>query len=92
MIPNWLSNRRASSTSAWAGLMLSRSATPDRSRKASSMDSGSTSGVKACISSRACRPTALYFAMSGRSTTASGHASIACQIGMAERTPAIRAT
>ena len=42
--------------------------------------------------SRTSRPTAAYFAMSGRITTASGQAWSALNIGMAERTPWIRAT
>ena len=46
---------------------------PARSRNASSIDSGSTSGVSACISARTSRPTRTYFAMSGVITTASGH-------------------
>jgi len=38
---------------------------PDRSRNASSIDSGSTSGVSASIACRTSRPTRTYLAMSG---------------------------
>ena len=55
--------------------------------KASSMESGSTSGVHASISPRTSRPTAAYFLMSGLMTTASGQAASALNMGMAERTP-----
>ena len=54
---------------------------------ASSMESGSTRGVSACIIVRTSRPTAAYFFMSGLMTTASGHALRALVMGMAERTP-----
>ncbi len=64
---------------------------PARSRNASSMESGSTSGVSACIMVRTWRPTRTYFSMSGLMTTASGQASSALNIGMAERTPWMRA-
>ena len=40
--------------------------------KASSMESGSTSGVSSSIIARTWRPTAAYFFMSGLTTTASG--------------------
>ncbi|MGY4312349.1 hypothetical protein ACVWW1_001652 [Bradyrhizobium sp. JR3.5] len=60
---------------------------PERSRKASSIDSGSTSGVSACMASRTSRPTRTYFAMSGGITVASGQSSSALNIGIAERTP-----
>ena len=45
---------------------------PVRSRKASSIDSGSTSGVSANIALRTSRPTSTYFAMFGLITTACG--------------------
>ena len=61
------------------------------SRKASSIESGSTKGVNSCISRRTWRPTATYFAMSGLITTASGQAFSALNIGIAERTPDMRA-
>ena len=59
--------------------------------KASSIDNGSTSGVSDCIRVRTSRPTRLYFSKSGRITTASGQASSALNMGMAERTPRMRA-
>ena len=65
---------------------------PVRSRNASSIDSGSTAGVSASISSRTSRPTRAYFAMSGGMTTACGQAFSALNIGIAERTPKVRAT
>ena len=52
-----------------AGDMPCRRSVPVRSRNASSIDSGSTSGVRSRISARTSRPTAAYFAMSGRMTT-----------------------
>ena len=64
-----------------------RAAVPLRSRNASSIESGSTSGVRRRISARTARPTSRYFAMSGRITTASGQAASALNIGIAERTP-----
>ena len=60
---------------------------PVRSRKASSIDSGSTSGVKARILARTARPTSTYLAMLGLITTASGQRRMASNIGMAERMP-----
>ena len=54
---------------------------------ASSMDRGSTSGVRSSIIARTSWPTAAYFFMSGLTTTASGQALRAWNIGMAERTP-----
>ena len=60
---------------------------PDRSRNASSIESGSTSGVSACMAWRTSRPTRTYFAMSGPITVACGHSASALNIGIAERTP-----
>ena len=54
---------------------------------ASSMESGSTSGVQSSIIARTSRPTAVYFFMSGLMTSASGQARSALNMGMAERTP-----
>ena len=54
---------------------------------ASSMESGSTSGVRSSIIVRTARPTAAYFFMSGLMTAASGQALSALNMGMAERTP-----
>ena len=56
-------------------------------KRLSSIDKGSTNGVSRRISARTSRPTALYFAISGRMTTASGQAANALNIGIAERTP-----
>ena len=56
-------------------------APPRRSTAAAS------SGVSVAIMARICRPTATYFAKSGRITTASGQAFSALNIGMALRTP-----
>jgi hypothetical protein len=58
---------------------------PPRSRKASSIDNGSTSGVSRSISARTARPTSRYFAMSDRITTASAQAASALNIGVVER-------
>ena len=59
----------------------------ERFMNASSMESGSTSGMSPSIIARTLRPTAAYFFMSGLTTTASGQALSALNIGMAERTP-----
>ena len=60
---------------------------PERSRNASSIDSGSTSGVSVCMAWRTSRPTRTYFAMSGGTTAACGQSASALNIGIAERTP-----
>ena len=59
---------------------------PARSRNASSIEIGSTSGVSV---SMACAPRGRrgYFSMSGLITAACGQSSSAWNIGMAERTP-----
>jgi len=51
------------------------------------MDSGSTSGVSASMARRTSRPTLLYFAMSGLTTTACGQRRSASNIGIAEWMP-----
>ncbi len=79
--------RRASAARSWAGTAPCTASVPLRSRNASSIDSGSTSGVRRRISALTARPTSRYFAMSGRITTASGQAASALNIGIAERTP-----
>ena len=86
-MPSAASTRRASAASSCAGATPCSLAVPLRSRNASSIDSGSTSGVRRRISARTARPTSRYFAMSGRITTASGQAASALNIGIAERTP-----
>ena len=63
-----------------------------RSMNASSIDTGSTSGVSSSISARTSRPTAAYFSMSGCTTLACGQSRRASNIGIAERTPKVRAT
>lgn len=63
----------------------------DRSMNASSMESGSTSGVRSSVIARTSRPMAAYSFMSGLMTTASGQAFRALNMGMAERTPWVRA-
>ena len=62
------------------------------SRYASSIDSGSTSGVTARNSSKTVVDTRLYFDMSGRTTTRCGQLRSAVDIGIAERTPNARAS
>ena len=81
------STRRASFASVSAAQRGCRDCVPDRSMNASSMESGSTSGVRSSIIARTSRPTAAYFFMSGLTTTASGQIFSALNIGMAERTP-----
>ena len=58
---------------------------------ASSMESGSTCGVRSNIRSRTCRLTAAYFAMLGLMMVACGQSLRASNIGIAERTPEMRA-
>ncbi len=53
--------------------------------KASSIDTGSTSGVSFDIRPRTSRPTRAYFSMSGRTTVACGQRRRASNIGIAER-------
>ena len=55
--------------------------------KASSIESGSTSGVSASMARRTSRPTLAYFSMFGLTTTACGQRRCASNIGIAERTP-----
>jgi hypothetical protein len=83
----WRSTFSASAARVRAGGPPCTASVPERSRKASSIDSGSTSGVVSSMSWRTSRPTALYFAMSGLMTVACGQAARALNIGMAERTP-----
>ena len=59
--------------------------------KASSFESGSTSGVSASIVARTSRPTAAYLRMSGLTKTASEQALSAWNIGVTEWTPYLRA-
>ena len=59
---------------------------------ASSIDTGSTSGVSSSIRARTSRPTRAYFSMSGGTTLACGHSRRASNIGIADRTPKVRAT
>ena len=72
VMPSAASTRRASAARSCAGRAPCSASVPPRSRNASSIDSGSTSGVRRRISARTARPTSRYFAMSGRITTASG--------------------
>ncbi len=64
---------------------------PARSMNASSIETGSTSGVSSSIIRRTSRLAATYFWKSGRTTTASGQSFSAWNIGIAERTPEMRA-
>ena len=75
-----------------AGVAPCTRSVPERSRNASSMESGSTAGVSASMASRTSRPTRAYFCMSGGITTAFGQAFSALNIGIAECTPKVRAT
>ncbi len=79
--------RRIRRASVLAGAAPCSRAVPVRSRNASSIDSGSTAGVMSSMSARISRPTAAYFSMFGRITTASGQAASAWNIGIAERQP-----
>ena len=70
VMPMSRSTSRAKRASTFAGIMPWTRWVPDRSRNASSIDSGSTSGVSACMAWRTSRPTRTYFAMSGGITVA----------------------
>jgi len=91
VMPMPRSTSRANRASTFAGIMPWTRWVPARSRNASSIESGSTSGVSACMAWRTSRPTLTYFAMSGRITVADGHSASALNIGIAERTPNVRA-
>ena len=90
--PTSASTCRAKRASTAAGGAPCSACVPDKSTTASSIESGCTSGERCCISMRMARDAAVYFAKSGRMTTASGQALSALNIGMAERQPYIRAT
>ena len=89
--PTSISIRRARRASVGIAPPPLAPSQPARSRKASSIDKGSTKGVSARILSRMSCPTAAYLRMSGAKTAASGQSFNACAIGMAERTPQVRA-
>ena len=72
VMPMSRSTSRANRASTFAGIMPCTRSVPERSRKASSIESGSTSGVSACMAWRTSRPTRTYFAMSGPITIACG--------------------
>ena len=86
------STLRASVASVAAALLRCRDWVSERSMNASSIESGSTNGLRSCIIARSSLPTAAYVFMPGVTTTASGQAFSALNIGMAERTPHVRAT
>ena len=71
----------------WRRKAHAAAAVPERSRNASSIESGSTSGVSASIICRTSRPTREYFSMLGRMTLACGHRRNASNIGMADLIP-----
>ena len=70
----------------------SRRTVPATSRKASSSDSGSTSGVTERKTAMTLSETWVYSRWSGRRTTACGHSRRARVIGIAECTPKRRAS
>ena len=74
-----------------AGRPWARTA-PDTSRNASSSESGSTSGVTSRRIAITALDAAVYAARSGRTTTAPGHSRNARVIGIALRTPYLRAS
>ena len=87
VIESFFSTSIANRAKTLAGERLCKRAVPERSRKASSIDNGSTMGVSASIICRTSRPTRAYFSMFGRTTRACGQSRSASNIGMAERTP-----
>ena len=89
--PTWVSTALANRASTAAGGALCNCPVPDRSTTASSMDSGWTSGVRSAIKARIARAASVYLEKSGGITTASGQAASALNMGMALRTPCIRA-
>ncbi len=66
--------------------------TPVRSRKASSIDSGSTTGVKSSNSRRIRRDTSTYSPIRPGSQVACGQSRMATTDGIADRTPNGRAS
>ena len=87
LMPISFSTLRAKRARVRAGLPWCSRSVPVRSRKASSMETGSTSGVSSSMSWRTSRPAFRYFSMFGLITTACGQSFSAWNIGMAERTP-----
>ena len=87
VIESFFSTSIAKRAKTLAGERLCKRAVPVRSRKASSIDNGSTMGVSASIICRTSRPTRAYFSIFGRTTRACGQSRSASNIGMAERTP-----
>ena len=88
VMPISSSTRLAKRARVRAGLPWCRRSVPERSRNASSIETGSTSGVSSSISFRRHLPARdRYFSMLGWMTTAWGQAFSALNIGIAERTP-----
>ena len=81
------STRSAKPASALAGDMPCSRSVPDRSMNASSIETGSTSGVRSRMRARTSRPASAYFSMFGRTMVACGQSLRASNIGMAERMP-----
>jgi len=92
VIPISRSTRAAKPASALAPDIPCSRSVPNKSMNASSIETGSTSGVRSRMRERTSCPARAYFSMSGRTTVACGHNRRASNIGMAERTPKVRAT
>ena len=91
VMPISFSTRAENRASTLAALMPCSRAVPARSMNASSIEIGSTCGVMSSISVRTWRLTSAYFSMFGRTTVACGQSRFASNIGIAERTPKVRA-
>ena len=91
VMPTSSTTRRRTSAPIAAGLPHSRR-TPRTSRKASSIDRGSTSGVIDSKISITWLDAARYRVKSGGTIRAVGHSLIACDTGIAARTPKRRAS
>ncbi len=87
VMPIAVSISAAKMASTFAGGMPCSRAVPCRSMKASSIETGSTSGVRLYMRARTARPASAYLAMLGRTMLACGHSRLASNIGIAERTP-----
>jgi hypothetical protein len=87
VMPIDVSTRRANLARLCAGDRPCSRSVPDRSRNASSIESGSTSGVSSSISIRTSRPMRTYFSISGGMTIAEGQSVSALNIGIADFTP-----
>ena len=91
VIPSSACIRRVRRASITAGGTPCSFSVPVRSMNASSRESGSMAGVISSIIARIRREVSTYTSIRPRTTTASGQSFSAWNIGIAERTPLMRA-